>query len=604
MKVHAVTSLSLILLASAAVADKDASQKIHPRSSCNDLKYKQLHLNQCQSAYNMSQQIINRITKENLLQSNRHPLIRYAERTVFTYYEHLPDANSTPAYSDQTPEPCENAFKTPGTSKQNPLEQDGDFVDGGSHSPLCNLINYVQTVGNPLWQANTYPTCSATTSANHSYKCSGSYFNALTHTELVENMLTSPNNWRSVINSLGAYAYNTYIQSSGTLGTPKQYQPATYYSPNKPYYTATNNKPSQPIIPNPKHPNYAYYGISGGGGSGAGFEVNIIYNYECYKENKAHLNTLGLNDSNCKAGFTHSNNCTITAFSGGFGGGGGMTSSRWSTPTTVSIGGGGGGGAQFNLGHNQQGASIGAGSNLSPTTTPSPLQWSINQAQRYISLLNNFSDADSHYLTNHFTRGGLCVNHFEIQGGGGMGAGLEVIGANNNEYTPHPYSSSGGFQFTTKLYPILTTADNTTTNEALTTAATINQSVSNFYIHSGNYWKKATTSKITRHLATIAGGSWDSCPLTMSNLQTLAIYCMAVINPSDWGLNKPTTLQQDQMTSYMYTDYMTATDRNPKCNPHNIPNFTQKNYPVLNNPNPRQKSVLFEKCSIIAPKPE
>lgn len=591
MKVYAVTSLALTLFASTATAKSSESQNIQPRPSCQDLKHKALHLNQCMSAYNFYQQIVNNIALNNLLKQPASPSsqLNYRSSEKFTYYEHLPNKNSKPAYSDQTPYSCENAFKTPGSSNQSPYSKAGFFKNYGGGAPLCNALNYIQTVGNPNWDpSQPIQKCTHPNQANNNYKCSGNYFSALTNTHAIKLIHTAPLTWKPLINSLGTNTISTYLESGGPLGTPSTSKISEYYSPNTPYRIYTTNKSNQPIIPKT-----GFYGMSGGGGSGSGFEVKIAYNHACYLENKASLQKLGLNNKNCTAQ-PRKGNCSITAFSGGFGGGGGMTTSRTSSPSTIYIDGGGGGGAQFNLGISNsimQSASIGAGSNYNPSTLTIPTQLSINNMDAYLTTLDNFSNNKSRYLLKKFTQSGPCINHIEIQGGGGMGAGFEVIGPNSEEYTPHPYSSSGGFQFAVKLHPVFMTADNSKRLQR-TTPAEINRGVSNFYQFSGVYWKHATSRKITNLLIEKSGGGWGSCPLTLSNLRNLSIYCMAAY-PAQWKINKPSTLDFNSMQPYMFMNYLTSTDNNPKCNPLNIKNFTQKHYP---------HAASFEKaCRLIAP---
>lgn len=185
-----------------------------------------------------------------------------------------------------------------------------------------------------------------------------------------------------------------------------------------------------------------YWGMSGGGGSGAGYQI------EAFKPGSA---------------------IHYTLFTGGGGGGGGNTTPEGlntSSLTLLNTGSGGGGGSQFancyvttsgNL--NGLGLGSGTGSGLSaiegdtvayqapPVTSYSYYPPISSPSWSHDTILTAYTD-NLTYLFNtlipQLYDDGYTI---AVTGGGGGGSGLEFLNAAGEEYQPHPVSIGYGFNF-------------------------------------------------------------------------------------------------------------------------------------------------------------
>lgn len=504
--------LGTLFIASTPLASQQ--QTIKAIHSCNNVTAMQQSM--CNSSYQFSIDIVNTLKNELISYEDDVSAAIIPSYHAFTFYNHLPNP------LDQTALLCSNAFMN---------TTDKPYGAQGGGQPLCNLINYVQSVGEP-------------------YKQTNQFFTSLLQYSTVSKLPSKNSAFENTVNSLGAQAANEFTEADNYTNQ--------YYIPVVPYHTDKLTQSN-------------YYGMSGGGGSGAGFELKIKYKQQClHNSNRTQLNNLGLNTSNCTKDDNSLNNCVITVYSGGFGGGGGMTSPD-SNNQKLYIGAGGGGGAQFNINQNQS-SSIGAGmgaQNAQP-------QYSISNQAVYLKYLNSETFQDNYLFPG-------CVKYFIVEGGGGMGAGFELLPKSNTLSETPIYSSGAGFQFTHIIKPL------TSIEAEELPLAQINRSVTNFYQSSGTYWKLASQPKITFKLKQVCKGGWNQCPICMTNLQAISIYCMAM-NPSQWHITGSPTLSYDNIRPYMFMNFLTAKDSSSQCN-RTIANFTKSNYP--------NNASLQQVCNII-----
>jgi hypothetical protein len=184
-----------------------------------------------------------------------------------------------------------------------------------------------------------------------------------------------------------------------------------------------------------------YWGMSGGGGSGSGYQI------QAFKPGSA----------------TH-----YTLFSGGGGGGAGNTTPEGEVGaiSLINTGSGGGGGSQFggaylNQGDNLNGLGLGAGtgsglSALEGTNiifqAPPAVEYSFYPPVAHPDwsdsrVLTEYADNLKYLLDTLipalYNQGYSIV----VTGGGGGGTGLEFLDALGEEFIPHPVSTEYGFNF-------------------------------------------------------------------------------------------------------------------------------------------------------------
>lgn len=341
----------------------------------------------------------------------------------FHYFQHKPNTNETTT-------PCLEAHQT-GVSLD-PLIQ-------GGGEPLCTLMGYATS--------NSAET-SATSKLFPPYLTFllGTSYPILSNTTALDDLsqLLATFGHTSMDSQVQDLGYNGYVDFLNSyylqqMATPyadcgtSAVCPSLYYLP---YSTSASSLVAWPPV------GIDYWGMSGGGGSGAGYQI------EAFKPGSA---------------------IHYTLFSGGGGGGGGNTTpENQHTPdvTLLNTGSGGGGGSQFatcyvtqegNL--NGLGLGAGTGSGLSateghditylappatdysyspPTTHPS---WSDNAI--LTAYTSNLDYLWRTLIPQLYDEGYTIA----ITGGGGGGAGLEFLNVRGEEYQPQPVSIGYGFNF-------------------------------------------------------------------------------------------------------------------------------------------------------------
>ncbi len=341
----------------------------------------------------------------------------------FHYFQHTPSANETIT-------PCLQAH-------QNGVNLDPAIQGGGG--PLCALMGYSTSNSAPDPAISKLFPPYLTLLLGTAYPIQP---NTLVLAKLPELLHTfSQPVMDSSVQQLGYNGYvdflnSYYLQQSSTpyanCGT-SAVCPSLYYLPYASDEAMLQTWPPSGI---------RYWGMSGGGGSGAGYQI------EAFKPGSA----------------TH-----YTLFSGGGGGGGGNTTPEGlSTPpiSLINTGSGGGGGSQFancfvtgagNL--NGLGLGAGTGSGLS-AIEGQDIVYQAPPATDY-----SFYPPNTHPLWNHDTTltayGDNLIYLFNtliprlyndgytiaMTGGGGGGSGLEFLNSIGVEYQPQPVSIGYGFNF-------------------------------------------------------------------------------------------------------------------------------------------------------------
>ena len=340
----------------------------------------------------------------------------------FQYFQHTPSANETTV-------PCSQATQTGVTL--DPL------IHGGGEQ-LCDLMQFTTSnSGARSDLSKLYPP--------YLTLLLGTSYPIASNTEVLDYLTRLKNNFglttmNSYVQNLGYLGYVTFLTNYYLQQISKSYVdcgtspgcPSLYYLP----YTA----PEYTLITWPPN-GIAYWGMSGGGGSGAGYQI------EAFMPGSA----------------TH-----YTLFSGGGGGGGGNTTPEGTSPNLnlINTGSGGGGGSQFancyvthegNL--NGLGLGAGTGAGLSaleghnivyqapPAVTYSYYPPTILPQLTNDEILTKYTD-NLDYLVGTLIPG--LYNHgytIAITGGGGGGTGLEFLNSGGVEYQPQPVSIGYGFNF-------------------------------------------------------------------------------------------------------------------------------------------------------------
>lgn len=385
-------------------------------TQCNKIQSRPFATLDCLSSYTYAQNFYNFISR---VLNTTEP----ASNQFFYYYQHTPS-------TDETTTPCLQA-------RQSGVPLD-PLIQGGGE-PLCTLMGY----------ATSNSAEDATTSKlfpPYLTMLLGTTYPILPHTTPLDELTTllatfgrpamDPSIQKLGYNGYVDFLNNYYIQQRATpyadCGTSAVCQ-SIYYLP---YATNTTNLQIWPPD------NINYWGSSGGGGSGAGYQIEA---------------------------FRPGSTIHYTLFSGGGGGGGGNTTPEGleTPPTTlINAGSGGGGGSQFsdcyvtNQGNlNGLGLGAGTGSGISTieghevTYQPPPAtdysyyppvahpSWNDNTILTTYG--SNLSDLFTRLIPELYNNGYTIT----ITGGGGGGAGLEFLNASGVEYQPHPVSIGYGFNF-------------------------------------------------------------------------------------------------------------------------------------------------------------
>lgn len=341
----------------------------------------------------------------------------------FNYFQHTPSQNETTI-------PCLKA-------RQNGVGLDPKIEGGGV--ALCDLMSYATnnaSVSNNSTISKLYPP----------------YLNFLLATDYPISLSTVPlselnqlknqfatSNMDDSVRDLGYLGHVDFLSSYYLEQIQKTYQncgttevcPGIYYLP----YQLTSNQQSLETWP----PITNYWGSSGGGGSGAGYQIEA---------------------------FMPGSGIHYTLFSGGGGGGGGNTTPEGSIINLINVGSGGGGGSQFsdcysvgsdNLNGLGLGAGTGSGLSIPQGSTVTfaaapPVDYSFYPPISHPTWDNNavltqYGDNLTYLfqvLIPQLYTAGYTIT---VSGGGGGGAGLEFLNKQGQEFQPHPVSIGYGFNF-------------------------------------------------------------------------------------------------------------------------------------------------------------
>ena len=385
-------------------------------TQCDMIKSRPFAAQDCSGSYTYANNLyafMSRVLDVSEPEANQH----------FQYFQHTPS-------EDETTTPCLQAHQ---------LGVGLDPLITGGGAPLCDLMSYAT---------------SNSGSAASTSKLFPPYLNFLMATAypIVQNTtvlgrlpeLLATFSHPVMDSSVQDLGYNGYVDFLNSYYLQQAATPyadcgssavcsALYYLP---YATQQSQLQSWPPA------GINYWGMSGGGGSGAGYQI------EAFKPNSA----------------TH-----YVLFSGGGGGGGGNTTPELnnpSPPNLINTGSGGGGGSQFancyvthdgNL--NGLGLGAGTGSGLS-ITEGHDVTYQAPPATDYSFYPPNTHPSWSHDMTlasygdnlSYLFRTLIPLLYnsgytIAITGGGGGGAGLEFLNSAGAEYQPHPVSIGYGFNF-------------------------------------------------------------------------------------------------------------------------------------------------------------
>ncbi len=350
----------------------------------------------------------------------------------FNYFQHKPSP-------DETTTPCLEA------------QQPGALLDPnikGGGVPLCELMGYATSNASP----NEQPSDTALSKQFPPYldRLLGTSYpitqNTVPLDQLDELLLEFDTPLMDAsVQDVGYTGHVDFVSTYYQQQLSKDYQlcgtaeicPSIFYLPYK-----YRRDPAALAIWPPQTID-RYWGMSGGGGSGAGYQIQAF-----------------------KSGST----THYTLFSGGGGGGGGNTTPEnlalGEVISLINTGSGGGGGEQFsdcyirNGDHlNGLGLGAGIGSGLStPELTnvafkpPPPVDYSFYPPNSHPEwsnqrVLTQYAD-NLAYLFNILIPKLYDQGYtIAVTGGGGGGTGLEFLNPKGEELTPHPVSVGYGFNF-------------------------------------------------------------------------------------------------------------------------------------------------------------
>lgn len=344
----------------------------------------------------------------------------------FNYFQHTPSPNETTT----------NCL----TAKQTGITLDPNITGGGAS--LCTLMGYATSNSGSQGAVSKLFPPYLTQLLGTSYPITDS-------TEVLDNLAQLLTQFDtpamdSLVRDVGYTGYvdflNTYYLQQSTVpysdcGVPPHAAcPSIYYLPYQKEATLLTTWPPA---------GNDYWGASGGGGSGAGYQIEAFMPHST----------------------TH-----FTLFSGGGGGGGGNTTPEGlHTPVIdlINTGSGGGGGSQFancytnNAQDSLNGLGLGAGTGSGLSTPeghdvtfqpPPPVDYSYlppntTPLMPHSIILNQYGTNLTylfHTLIPQLYNAGYTIT---ITGGGGGGAGLEFLNNEGSEYLPQPVSIGYGFNF-------------------------------------------------------------------------------------------------------------------------------------------------------------
>jgi hypothetical protein len=387
-------------------------------TNCNDIKQRPFSTQDCQSSETYANNF--KLFMQKVLHASN------SSKSQFNYFQHIPSANETTV-------PCLEA-------RQNGVNLDANIQGGGI--PLCDLMQMstsnASATNSPVVSKLFPPFLNFLLAT--SYPITNATVPLADLSQLQTQFATS--SMDASVRSLGYQGYVNLLSSYYYQQVDKIYEncggsvvcSSIFYIP----YVLSGDKASLTSWP----PLRNYWGISGGGGSGAGYQI---------------------------VAFKPGSSTHYTLFTGGGGGGGGMTTPEMSGSNVrdlISTGSGGGGGSQFaecykvgNESLNQLGLGAGTGSGLSteegtlvtyagppavdysfypPLTHPT---WTHNEIlTQYTTNLDYLFNTLLPQLYND----GYTIT---VSGGGGGGTGLEFLNQQGAEFADHPVSISYGFNF-------------------------------------------------------------------------------------------------------------------------------------------------------------
>jgi hypothetical protein len=386
-------------------------------TKCDSIQSRPFSALDCQSSYTFANNFKSFIAG---VLSPQQPIV-----SQFYYFQHMPSA-------DETTTNCLD-------SKQVGVSLDPNITGGGR--PLCSLMG--------LATSNASETDTAAESKlfpPYLYFLLGTSFPLTIPLNDISALSTdfATTTMAPLVRNLGYQGYVDFLKSYYAEQLNKNYAncggsevcPSIYYLP----YRLTSDQSSLEVWP----PRTAYWGSSGGGGSGAGYQI------QAFKPGSA----------------TH-----YTLFSGGGGGGGGNTSPEPIVHSDlvdmINTGSGGGGGSQFsncyynvtNTNLNGLGLGAGTGFGLSARESadvtyasapavdysyyPPVLYPSWDNATVLTKYTDNLQYLFGILIPNLYNQGYTIA----VVGGGGGGTGMEFLMQNGQEYQPHPVSIGYGFNF-------------------------------------------------------------------------------------------------------------------------------------------------------------
>lgn len=388
--------------------------------NCNDIKPRPFATEDCKTAYQYGQNL------EKFLTRVLKTTFATADFKQFFYFQHTPITDTTVD--------CLSATQ-PGVGLDSSIQ--------GGGVPLCSLMSFATVNSSP-------------TNNSSEGKLFPPYLTFLLGTQYPIQASTIPLDnlsdlstkfgtpWMDdSVRDLGYVGYVNFINSyyKEQLGYPHAYSTCVTLGPTCPsiFYVPLQLPQSQL-----EHwpPSISYWGISGGGGSGAGYQIQA---------------------------FKPGSPLHYTLFTGGGGGGGGMTTpeiTAQKVTTLINTGSGGGGGSQYancytdSSHQNLNGLGLGAGTgggistveNI-PVTFPAPPAVSYtynapttNPSWSQQTILEHYKDnltALVNLVSSLYDEGYVIT----VTGGGGGGAGMEFLNSSGQEFPKHPVSIGYGFNF-------------------------------------------------------------------------------------------------------------------------------------------------------------
>ncbi len=314
-------------------------------------------------------------------------------RGFFYYYQTLPDPLA----------PLDDQAQTTIACLDTPAPYAGPVsVVMGAGTPLCHLVAYVTSAGPVDSDAARRPR----NPVPHTLRTYPDYFSKLYAPQASFPLakFRAGSVFDPIVGGLGEAGRDEFVDDYPSFSPGRVYDPANWRSDSR------------------------YRGISGGGGSGWGAEISVLT----------------------------SDSRALTQLAFGGGGGGGMMSTR--SPAATRLGAGGGGGMQFANGYRHRGQQYnGRGLGAGVGSHEDKVQYSYNDypgsgfpplpVDRYNPPVIAEYQAQLENLARDLRAKFKAGRTIVLMGGGGMGAGIEYLMPNGQEFVPHALSTQAGFHF-------------------------------------------------------------------------------------------------------------------------------------------------------------